>query len=354
MAEQDENTGKAEKFGVTDHSVTAPILKRLISDQVLKVLPSFYSPNALTLTGGFLAASSCILIWVMTPEMRSGSDMGKLWMITSAVLLIVYGVFDQLDGMQARKLGRSSPFGDFLDHWVDTIIANSITVPIMVMLNVDQWLIWLMAFTTSLAFWAHNWETRNENYRQLPLVGGLESIWTGLVIMVLTSIYGIGVWQIEFLGAPLLLIFYWLGWSALAWVVVKSLMTSRIRTADYVGFILALVPISLWLLVIAPNYSDSFMFVCVGYVIMGFMSTYLTGNLMRHLWLGGDYRRYDLWTPVLGVCVVIAGLLNLGLDTMSGIEQIVLLVVAAITIGRVVYQGFNSYAEMMRVKMSVG
>jgi len=337
---------RQDSFGVTDHSATAPVLKRLVSDQVLKFLPSFYSPNALTLTGGSLAAAAAMLIWGLMDEMKSGSDVGRLWMMLSAVLLISYGVFDQLDGMQARKLGRSSPFGDFLDHWVDTIIANSMTVPIMVMLGVPVLMIWLMAFVTALAFWAHNWETRNTNYRHLPMVGGLESIWTALVIMTLTSLFGIEVWQRSLFGISLLSAFYWLGLSALLWVVVKSLMSSQIRLGDYWGFILALVPISIWLVWLAPKYADGFLFVCLGYVLMGMMATYLTGNLMRHLWLGGTYKRFDVWTPLMGLLVLGAALFSVNEVEMSLTLKTTLVVVSALAVIRVVYQGVRSYLEM--------
>ena len=339
---------RAEEFGVTDHSATAPILKRLVSDRVIRVLPGFYSPNALTLTGGFLATASCLIIWTYMGEMRTGSDQGKFWMMSSAILLIAYAVFDQLDGMQARKLGRSSPFGDFLDHWVDTIIANSMTVPIMVMLEIDQLLIWLMAFVTSLAFWAHNWETRNINYRHLPFVGGLESIWTALLIMTLTSIFGIEVWRETVFGVSLLSIFYWLGLSALVWVVIKSLMKSRVRVSEYVGFISALIPISAWLLLFAPGYRGDLLYIWLGYVAMGFMATYLTGNLMRHLWLGGEYLKFDLLTHLLGAAVLIAAIPQFGSDSPSGVERLVVVSVCGLAICRVIYQGVSSYRQMMK------
>jgi phosphatidylglycerophosphate synthase len=340
---------KAKKFGVTDHSATAPFLKGLVSDNVLRILPAAYSPNALTLTGGFMALLSVIILWTFMDEMIAGSILGKTLMVSSAALLIVYAVFDQLDGMQARKTGRSSPFGDFLDHWVDTIIANSMTLPYMIMLKVPVPLIWLMAFTVALAFWAHNWETRNNNYRHLPLVGGLESIWTALIITILTCLFGFDVWEQQWMGLSLLTVLYWFGWSALAWVVIKSLRTTRVRVADYLGFIMALLPISAWLILRGPALLDDFFIVCVGYVALGFMATFLTGNLMRHLWLGGVYRRYDIWTPVLGVIMLLAALYSSSSSAgaLSQLELATVSVVCAAAIIRVIHQGISSYRELI-------
>ena len=216
----------------------------------------------------------------------------------------------------------------------------------MVMISVSNWQIWLMVFTTALAFWAHNWETRNTNYRHLPLVGGLESIWTALVIMSLTSVFGIGVWQATWGGVTLLNAFYWLGLAALIWVVIKSLLTSTTRISDYLGFILATTPLSIWLLLFAPQYQDDLTYVWLGYITLGLMATLLTGNLMRHLWLGGEYKKFDLLMPAFGILMLTAGYRNDMPATISEIEQWLITGIFALSALRVAYQGISSYREI--------
>jgi phosphatidylglycerophosphate synthase len=335
---------KQDDFGVTDRSATAPFLKTVISVQLLKVLPGGYSPNALTLSGGFCALLSALTIWLSIEEMRAGTVLGNIAMMASAVLLIVYGVFDQLDGMQARKLKRSSSFGDFLDHWVDALIANSLTLPVMVLIGVEHHLIWLMIFTTAIAFWSHNWETRNINYRFLPLIGGLESIWTVLAIMTLTTIYGIEVWQKLILGVSLLSIFYWLGLSALIWVVIKSLISSRDRLLDYVGFVVSLLPLSIWLLMFAPDSSGEGVFTWVGYITLGLTAALMTGDVMRNHWLDTEYRGYDYLGIAAGLILCVAT--YLAQDSTGLIVKAVVLIFAMVQIGRVVRQGLVTYREM--------
>ncbi len=340
-----ENAPK-EKFRVTDHSLTAPFLQRLVSDQVLKIVPKFYSPNALTLSGGFCAVCSASLIWIFADEMRAGSLLGKSFMMASAIFLVIYGVFDQLDGMQARKLKRSSKFGDFLDHWVDALIANAYTVPVMVLLGVDFQLIWLMAIVTALAFWAHNWETRNINRRELPAVGGLESIWTAFVIMTLTCIFGVQVWQYELGGISLLDIFYWCGLSALLWVVISALRHSRERLKDYLGFLVVIAPISIWLTIYASHYMLSTLHVFLGFTSLGLMATLLTGNVMRHHWLKSQYTAYDKLSFVAGTLLCLAGLANNNLSFISEAENMLLLIVTAFLLIRILRQGLGTYADM--------
>ncbi len=339
---------KSEKFGVTDRSATAPILKEGVSRRIIDVLPSWYSPNALTLTGFVFAASSAFIIWTLMPAMRAGTTLGKTAMMLSALLLIIYAVFDQLDGMQARKLGKSSAFGDFLDHWIDTIIANNLTVPIMVMLYVDQPKIWLMAFLTSLAFWAHNWETRNTNFRELPVVGGLESVWTTLAIMTITALFGVGVWYEQWRGISLFPIVYWYGNAALAWVVIKALRNSQFRLMDYLGFIATLLPICVWHLIFATAYEGDQVVVWAGFIAMGFIATQSTGHLMQHLWLGGNYRSFDVVGFLLGLTLCIGSMFNAGANAPSMMETWLVSLIVFVSIVRVIWQGLSSYRMMLQ------
>ncbi len=341
-------TDKHSDFGVTDHSATAKILKKGVSERLIEILPESYSPNALTLTGGALATLSALTIWFLFPEMQSGTTLGKLAMMSSAILLIMYAVFDQLDGMQARRLNRASPFGDFLDHWVDTIIANNLTVPVMVMLQLDHSRMWLMAFIASLAFWAHNWETRNSNYRSLPVIGGLESVWTGLAIMTVTSIYGLQVWRLEWQSISLLDAVYWYGIAALAWVVIKAVRTSQVRLMDYLGFIGTLLPICIWHLMLAPVFEPEPLIIWVSFVTMGFIATQSTGYLMRHLWLGGNYQSFDLIGFLLGVALCGATIVANLTDMAPGLMLTAALLIAGISMLRVAVQGITSYRQMMR------
>ncbi len=331
---------KREKFGVTDHSITAPLLLKYVSLPLIKIVPAGYSPNALTLSGGFFAALSIGVIWFFGGEMRSGSIEGMALMMLSAISLVIYGVFDQLDGMQARKLQQSSPFGDFLDHWVDALIANAYTVPVMVLLEIDPVLIWLMAFVTALAFWAHNWETKNSNYRDLPVVGGLESIWTAFTIMTLTSIFGIQVWQAEFFpGIDLRSVFYWCGLAALLWVVFKALTRSHEKIIEYTGFFITLAPMSFWIL--TSHFDESrLLYHWAAYMTLGMMAALMTGRLMRHQWLGEPYPLVDWISFTGGVLLCVPG------SVIAGGEEIILSSFFAVTVGRVLWQGFLTYRQM--------
>jgi len=340
------SSDRTVNFSVTDRSATAPYLQRLISDRILKILPSWFSPNALTLTGAAFALSSAALIWIFADEMRSDSLTGKAAMMLSAIMLIIYGVFDQLDGMQARKLKRSSDFGDFIDHWIDALIANQYTVPVMILLGVDHFQICLMAIVTAIAFWAHNWETRNINRRELPIVGGLESIWTAFVIMSLTSIFGLEVWHREIAGLSLLTVFYYCGLTALLWVFVKTILRSKDNLKDYLGLIFSMAPMSIWLLYFAESYMLDSAYAWLGFISFGLMALLLTGELIRHQWIDITYSAYDFISFALGSALCILALRSENHLVMSEYEVLALFCTTAILLLRVMKQGFTSYQKM--------
>ena len=73
-----------DQFGVTDHSATAPVLKRAISERVIHRIPAWVSPNALALTSGVLAAMAVASVWLFLGNMRAGTVAGKVWMIRTA------------------------------------------------------------------------------------------------------------------------------------------------------------------------------------------------------------------------------------------------------------------------------
>ena len=77
-------------------------------------LPSSLSPNAIT-HAGHLINLTALLALVLT-----GADRG--WpLLVAGVLVQLYIVCDNADGTHARRTGQSSPYGELLDHGLDTL-----------------------------------------------------------------------------------------------------------------------------------------------------------------------------------------------------------------------------------------
>ena len=333
---------KEAEFFTEDSSLLAPFLKKLITQHVFNILPASYSANQLTLSGGACALLVPLSIWFASIEIEQQSITGRLILVVSAFLLIAYAVFDQLDGMQARKLGTSNSFGDFIDHWVDTTIANLATVPIMLMVGLDDRLILAMVLVVLLAFWASNWEIKQDNKRLLPQVGGLESIVVGMSILIATAIFGVGLWQVKIGGVAITWIIYAITFPWLIVVIAQVALRSRKAAwhlfADMALLLLTLGPTLVWLISFAPRSGESLIF-NYGYISLGILSTLMTGSLMRHHWLGSKYLAFNPVYFTIGLVILV--LEYLPISATSHTLAFGVLVLGLIVL--LIHQGLDTY-----------
>ena len=344
-SQDDEQQRKADSFFTEDRSLAAPFLKQLVSMRVIDLLPRGYSANALTLSGGACALAVAVSLWIAPQEIRQETPLGQVLLIVSSVLILAYAVFDQLDGMQARKLGTSGPFGDFLDHWVDTTLANLIPVPAMILLGVPHPLILLMALWTALAFWAANWEVREVNKRILPYVGGLESILIAITLWLGTVILGPGVWQHEIGGIKLLTGIYWLCLIPLVLVVIHACRTSGTgKLGELAAFLATLAPLSAWILWRLTEASPPIIY-NLAFISLGITATLMTGDLMRQHWMGTTYRPLNIGLMVPGLAMLGAALAA-GDTGISMIETAFVTLTAITYIGLLTWQGVNTWRSL--------
>lgn len=345
MQEDEDHKRKAREFVTEDRSLAAPILKRLVSMRVINLLPTRYSANALTLSGGACALAVAVSLWIAPQEIRQETPLGQTLLIASSFLILAYAVFDQLDGMQARRLGTSGPFGDFLDHWVDTTLANLIPVPAMILLGVAHPLILLMALWTALAFWAANWEVREVNRRILPYVGGLESILIGIGLWTGTVIFGPGVWQHEVAGVKLLTVIYGVCLIPLVIVVLHATRTSGVgKLGELFGFLLTLTPLSAWILWRLTEASEPIIY-NLAFISLGVTATLMTGDLMRQHWMETGYRKINIWLMVPGLALLAAAAVS-GQPGLSFPEMALVGMTAALAVIWLTWQGIDTFRRL--------
>jgi CDP-diacylglycerol--glycerol-3-phosphate 3-phosphatidyltransferase len=96
------------KAGYTDG------VRQLASRWVEGLARTRVSPNALTAAGVFLCAAAAVVVYF---EYRS--ELLCFWV--GAALFVVGSVLDILDGALARRSGKGTPFGAFLDSTTDRI-----------------------------------------------------------------------------------------------------------------------------------------------------------------------------------------------------------------------------------------
>ncbi len=70
---------------------------------------SGFDPNTLTMIGFLLAGIAAMLMYQST----------QLFLVLAFIAILLSSLFDALDGKVARLMGKTSKWGDFLDHVID-------------------------------------------------------------------------------------------------------------------------------------------------------------------------------------------------------------------------------------------
>jgi phosphatidylglycerophosphate synthase len=101
-------------YSVDDRSILLPAYRRWLVDPVLPFIPPWVHPNWITHTG-HLACLSAVLVLFVFEESRG-------WPFAIAALLLqVYIWCDNADGAHARRVGKCSAVGEYLDHGLDIL-----------------------------------------------------------------------------------------------------------------------------------------------------------------------------------------------------------------------------------------
>jgi|GEM_PF-2010401 len=111
-----------------------PRLMEWVLKPLAKRLPHAVTPNQISLVNICFALLAFVLAAV-APGMEPN---GALWArIGAGVSVWLFMVGDCLDGMHARRTGRSSTFGEFLDHWLDALGVPIVAAALIMTLELD-------------------------------------------------------------------------------------------------------------------------------------------------------------------------------------------------------------------------
>ncbi|MGI5861492.1 MAG: CDP-alcohol phosphatidyltransferase family protein [Myxococcales bacterium] len=153
-----------------ENSILYPHLKRwLWAPAVPALLPMSLSPNTMTIIGNLLAWISFFILLSMNPEHR-------LLFLVPAILNFVSLSLDNMDGIQARRTGRSSPLGEYLDHWADSFIATMMVFGYGISTGLEPWIMLTAMAMVGTAYFATFWEQRHSRRLVFGLCGSIEAI----------------------------------------------------------------------------------------------------------------------------------------------------------------------------------
>jgi len=334
---------KKKNFESRDLSATAPVLKRMLTEPVLAMVPKSVSPNALTIFGGLAASLTAFLLWTAPDYVNPETIAGKSALVTGALALVVYAICDQLDGLQARRCKKGGPTGDFLDHWVDALLANVIPAGLMIFLGIGFYQTVIMLIVVALAFWANNWQTLNEKERELPFLGGLEFIWVGVASLGASAVWGMDLWDIPVLGFDIRTFSYLAVIITLLFSILKNVRRAPDRIKDFMTPLASLGGIALWLVLAyyTGQLNDGARY--LGFFIIGLMAVKHTGDLMRQLWLGVNAPRIDRVLTLPGILLLLVFLYETAMGYSSGLTLPILWLTTVLCLWLLCWQAVNTF-----------
>jgi len=101
-------------------TLLTPALRRYLAAPILRLVPSRVSANAVT-----LAAHACVYA-VPFVAATVGQTRPALAASMIVLLILLFAIGDELDGMQAQRTRTTSSLGEFLDHYLDSFCPGAL------------------------------------------------------------------------------------------------------------------------------------------------------------------------------------------------------------------------------------
>ena len=152
-----------------EKSVLYPPLRKHLWAPAVPLLPASLSPNTMTLVGNGLAWAAFGMLLVLDPRQR-------LLFVVPALLNFLYLSLDNMDGIQARRVGRCSPLGEYLDHWFDAFIATMMVLGFGIATRLEPWIMLLAMAMISATYFATFWEQHLARRVVFGRFGSIEAI----------------------------------------------------------------------------------------------------------------------------------------------------------------------------------
>jgi len=153
-----------------------------------------------------------------------------------------------MDGAHARNTGQSSPLGEFLDHWLDTLNNGFIILGACIAVDLSPLLTLLVLSVGTLAFFAVQLELRQTGVFRMGRVADIEgnTAVSGLYLAVALLGPGFFAWApIE--GGPSLALLLGAGVMAqAAWTFASALWRLEAGRADALPLVVCLATLLAW------------------------------------------------------------------------------------------------------------
>ena len=185
-------------------SVLKPYYQKWVWGPLLEFIPESWSPNSLT----FLSTSCCALSFLLASQ----ANPSFVGMLAAGFLVFAYVSLDNMDGAHARRTGKSSRLGEFLDHWLDTLNNGFVVLGACFAVGLEPFLTLLVFSATNLAFYGVQLELRYTGVFRMGRVADIEGNTAVSGLYILIALFGREVFLAEPIsGGPSLALIIGLG-----------------------------------------------------------------------------------------------------------------------------------------------
>eukprot|EP00794_Sanderia_malayensis_P012172 gene12172-13428_t len=164
---------------------------------VVELMPLWLAPNLITILGLFCNVASSLLLVYFSP--RASDSIPAYPEIICLIGLFIYQTLDAIDGKQARRTGSCSPLGELFDHGCDAISTVAVSLAITCSLGLGNYPNFLFYFFINNVFiyYLAHWQTYISGVLVFGTVDVTEAQVFGMIIFLLSAIYGQSLWAYE-------------------------------------------------------------------------------------------------------------------------------------------------------------
>jgi len=252
--------------------------------------------------------------------------------VVPAVATFLYLCLDNMHGMHARHTGKSSPLGEFLDHWFDAFNSGYLVFGLYYAARQSHLSVLIILAATNLAYFATMWEQRHTGVIRFGRGGQVEGVTVICFLYVAITLFGheaicatpiFGLLSVVELSAVFLMLGYVVTVAGCAWRTRKVLPAF----IEWLPLGLVTAGLLLW-----------FHFGRMGFFPVAFLLL-LTGSLFggRHIIARVLGKTYGALDPVLLGGILVSGLASLGLNLDSDFQTGLGWLLAVYLLGRLSY-----------------
>lgn len=279
-----------------DGSLLGPLIRRHICLKLLPLVPRGLSANLITMIGHIAIAVGFLWIVALRYGPLEGWESDGWPYLVPMLSLAMILITDDIDGLQARRLGISSPLGDFIDHWLDALAGFLVPLGAFVAYGADPFLVVVFIVFCGFAWWTGTAERWVTGELRLPPVSEVEMNVLMMVIHLVAAIAGPGVWHLTFFDVALIDGFVWFGIVVTPVLTIIAAYRGDNARQSLPGLAATLAPLIIWFASVRQVASPPVYAVLLP-MIFGMAIAGHVGELLRRILIGTRERPYD-WLAI--------------------------------------------------------